>query len=271
MTIAKAKKPTSKPAAAKPAPVKRSRTFKPGIARAMHATSKSGYAKDIPGAALEPAEREGGAVPVATEGGRQEGRVPPAKRLYGVAKYAVVDATQAQANMMKRIRGELPLIAGGLDYNIAADETEGTMDDNFDPLGDSVELEPGSPELEQEERKLAQATRRPPFQPKYTEAMNAPAAVPSATQEFLDKRCRVTLELADGAMSMSAITVKESRYGLTILLPLLSDGATFIPKPGSEITVVYGDKRWPCFFPGTYFECPELKLLGIVFVKAEES
>lgn len=260
----------------KPPAKKRQSVWSRSNQRAMYSTPKSGYAKDI-GLAVDPDERAGLAVPVATEHGRQEGRLSPAERKYGVARYSVVDATEAQANMIKRLHGELPPIDGGLDVDVSANEDDNMDNEDFDPLGGEPDFEPGSPELEAEERKLAERQMLPQA-PKPVYAVSDPpapsgqqrvqAAPPSALDDFLNSRRRITLELADGAMAMSAITVKESQFGITILLPLLGDGATFIPKPGSEITVVMGEKRWPCFFPGTYFECEELKLLGIVFVKA---
>lgn len=277
------RKPAAKAApkntpAVKPAPpvkdtTKRKSVWNASNQRAMYSTSKSGYAKDLAGSRVDSDERAGLAVPVATEHGRQEGRLAPAQRRYGVARYAAVSATQAQDNMMKRLRGEMPPIEGGLDYEIPLDETDDDMNNaDFDPLGDiNDDFEPGSPELEAEEKKLAESMAVPSSRPLFRDAKAHAAPVQSnGYQEFIDRRCRLTLELVDGAMSVAAIAVKESKYGITILLPLLDDGATFIPKPGSEITIVFGDRRWPCFFPGTYFECPELKLLGIVFVKAEE-
>jgi hypothetical protein len=77
------------------------------------------------------------------------------------------------------------------------------------------------------------------------------------------------LEMQDGAMSMTCIQVLDGQFSLTILLPLDDSGATFIPKPGSEITVVAKGVRQSCYFPGAHFEIPELKLLGLVFIKAE--
>jgi len=266
--------PASRPAvkpAPKPAPKPRKSIWNASNQRAMYASEKSGYAKDLGlGADKE-------AVPVANEHGRQEGRLSPSERKYGVAQYQAVDAMTAQSNMIKRLRGELPPIQGGLDEHVPLNE-EDAMPENFDPLGASDELEPGAPELAAEEQALAEKYARYDRIAKQAAVSRPvgidpakPGADTSAYQAFLDKRIRLTLELADGAMCMSAIAVKESRYGITILLPLLDDGATFIPKPGSEITVVLGERRWPCYFPGTYFECQELKLLGIVFVKAEES
>jgi hypothetical protein len=277
-----AKKAVKKRAPAKKA-VKKKRVFNHGNQKAMHATAKSGYARDLPGQSVEPAERDGLTVPIATEGGVQEGRLAPSNKRYGRAKYGVVSASEAQANMLKRVNGELPPIEGGLDD--MANSTDEDYEGDFDPLGGrdmdaDAWPEPGSAELEAEEKALAEKTAQPlladdaysPTPPAPTQRpAPQPAPATNAMATYVGQRRRITLELVDGAMSMSAIDVKESRYGVTILLPLLADGATFIPKPGSEITVVSGETRWPCFFPGTYFECPELELLGIVFVKAEES
>jgi len=272
------KKPAAKPAPqarTKPKPASR-RVFHNSNQRAIGATAKSGYARDIMPERVEAAESQGATVPVASENGVQEGRVPPAQRVYA-AKYQAVSLAEAQANLMKRSSGEMDIIEGGLDDIATVDEHEDQISkhgsNDFDPLGgeEAQDLEPGAAELLAEEQALAAilATAAPaPIPTAAAPRVATPA--PARVNPYITQRTRITLELADGAMSMAAIDVKESKYGVTILLPLQDEGATFIPKPGSEITVVRGDKRWNCFFPGTYFEAPELGVLGIVFVKAEE-
>lgn len=135
---------------------------------------------------------------------------------------------------------------------------------DFDPLGETPEPEPGSPELVAEEQQLQARYSRQPVLERDPE----PSAA-SPISEYLSKRVRVTLELIDGFMTVSAIDVKQTKYGITLFLPLQRDGSVFIPKPGSEITIAVGDIRCPCYFPGTYFESEELGVVGLTFVKAE--
>jgi hypothetical protein len=218
-------------------------------------------------------EKEGLAVPVATAKGRQEGRTPPAQRKYG-AKYDAVSAQEAQMNLAARLRGDLPPIPGGLDDEDEEQTEESTMEkrSDFDPLG-GQEPEPGDETLVAEEQALRETARgmAQAVADTVERVAQEHQIKPDPMKTYLEQRDRVTLELADGSMSMAVIDVKQARYGITILLPLKDEGATFIPKPGSEITVVHNENSWDCFFPGTYFECPELQLLGIVFVKADEA
>lgn len=155
--------------------------------------------------------------------------------------------------------------------------------DNYDPLGG--ELEPGSPELADEERRLAPVVQDDPV--KAGEAMPyLPAAqvverheperrvvqvsrVNSMTDVYLSKRGRASMTLSDGTFTMPVIDVKECLMGVTIFLPLSQDQSTFIPRPGAELTLEYQGKSWKCYFPGTFFEIEELKLMGIVLVKAD--
>jgi len=244
--------------------------------------SRSGYTRDKHPENLSTDEKNGLAVPPANDKGRQAGRIPPAQRKYK-ARYEAVSAQEAMMNLSARLRGDLDPIKGGLD-NDTQDENEEqetggnmTAHDDFDPLG-PADPEPGDPALIAEEKALSS----PGMQVGNVQLSNTPSAIDTLLQKlptgslldntnpYLAQRSRVTLELSDGAMSMSVIDIMPTRYGLTILLPLLEDGVTFIPKPGSEITVVQKENSWKCFFPGTYFECPELSLMGIVFVRADE-
>lgn len=212
----------------------------------------------------------GGVTPRATGSGSRAGVVSPGRRKYS-AEYEMVDANTAMQRAIARQNGELPPIQGGLD-----DAQEDEMDD-FDPLGEPVpgtqnyDPQPGDATLEAEEAKLAQLSQRHGV---------ASAAVPVREVEFVQRpvsapapveaTTRVTLELQDGLMTMPAIKVLPETYGVTILLPLRDDGVTFIPKPGSSVTITHGENRWPCYFPGTHFTWDAMKCLGLVFVRADE-
>lgn len=148
---------------------------------------------------------------------------------------------------------------------------------NFDPLGG--EYAPGDAVLQAEERALDGNAAEPAERPLgsrnevlaervYKQA--APVSIHDIKQDnWFAQRGRATLTLTDGMFTMPVIDVKECPYGVTILLPLDPNNATFIPKPGSELVVDYKGRRWECFFPGTYFEIEELKLIGIVLVRKE--
>jgi len=246
---------------------------------------RSGYAKDVMPSRVEAEEQAGLAVPVASENGAQAGIVSPTLRIYGKANYKAVTLREAEMNMAKRTRGEMPPIKGGLDDDDTMKFPESKRGQNkitvgrpgFDPLGEVPDPQPG--DLTAEEQALGREQQM--VVGRVVPLVQDPGVVTSAgplqtfvtetpEQIYLRQRGRVTLEMNDGTMSVACIDVKESQYGITILLPLATEGATFIPKPGSEITVASGSNRWKCYFPGTYFELPELSLIGLVFVKAEE-
>ena len=151
--------------------------------------------------------------------------------------------------------------------------------DNFDPLGG--EYEPGSAELADEEARLAPVQYADPVktgeaQP-YLPVLEEPvrrvvsrvAPPPTMVDVYLGRRGRASMTLSDGTFTMPVIDVKECPYCVTIILPLNDEHAMFLPKPGAELTLGYQGKSWKCYFPGTYFEITELKLMGIVLVRAD--
>jgi len=264
---------------------------------AKRASSKSAYAADRFPERMEDAESQGLTVPHRDGGGfgsKQAGRAAPADRLHVPGRYKLVSASEASMNMSARQRGDLEPIEDGLDGPGREEEDEDTQEvqqmveerhdvdsEDYDPLGGEAMPEPGDADLVAEEKALGQQTlvsaqvQQPAqvaVEVKQAERAVAPPvnAEQAGMSAYINKRCRISLELVDGAMSMAAIEVKVSKYGLTILLPLASEGATFIPKPGSEITVTQGEQSWDCYFPGIYFEVPELQLLGLAFVRKEE-
>lgn len=244
--------------------------------------SRSGYARDIRPELLEADEAAGRTVPIADKNGVQEGVIPRTERVFGKAKYDVVTLDESDRRIHLRTIGELPLIQGGLDDN-SKPEPKGTKkmkavkkgtttvatpkNKDFDPMGGDEVPEPGDPALVAEEEALAQQYSRAPAlesEPVKTYVNKAP----DKKDLYLSQRKRVTLELVDGSMGLNAIDVKQSRYGVTVILPM-DGGMSFVPKPGSEINVSCGDNSWPCYFPGTYFELDELGIIGLIFVKAE--
>ena len=100
---------------------------------------------------------------------------------------------------------------------------------DFDPMGGDEVPEPGDPALVAEEEALA---------PRYLESCVGVRAgktyvnkAPDKKDLYLSQRKRVTLELVNGSMGLNAIDVKQSRYGVTVILPM-DGGMSFVPKPG---------------------------------------
>jgi hypothetical protein len=265
---AKKKTATRKPAAKKPTPKKPAPKLGP---TAGNVPSHTRYSEDDMPERAKP-EVPGQVAPRADGSGRRAGQASPGEREYK-AQYEMVDAQTAMQRAIARQKGELPPIEGGLD-----ESQEDMMADDFDPLGDpnpgppNYNPEPGDPDLEAEERRMAELDERhsgasapTPAPAVARQAPRAPLApsLPAAST-------RVSLELQDGTMTMPAITVLPETYGVTILLPLKDDGVTFIPKPGSSVVITHGEHRWPCYFPGTHFVWEEMQCMGLVFVRADE-
>lgn len=260
------------------------------------ANSRSGYAADIMPELLTADESSGKSLPVGTLKGAQQGRRRLSPVEMGQAAYKVVSADDAQKNMKLRTEGKLAPIKGGLDdANLPAevkqslrlgkkvtaktkakpkveDDMQPVNDtDNYDPLGGEYPSEPGDARLEAEEKALAEPAVLARKLASESLERHAPIADrrPSQQDTFLAQRGRVTLELPDSTFGMPCIDVKECKVGITILLPMNDAGSTMVPKPGVEVTVRYRDRVWECFFPGTYFEIEELKLMGLVFVRKD--
>lgn len=241
--------------------------------RAEHATAKSGYARDVApgielvGMAVKP-------IPPAAVSGRQEGVTPPADRTY-TAKYGSGSAMEVLAKTRARERGELPMIVGGVmeqpakktkQVKEAQAPAEEVYDDGAENPGfDSFSVGGGAlrpaPDMEE-----------PPVQMEYAKPVPLRGQPQQASAElaYLRGKKRVTLELQDGTMRINAVDVIAEKYGVLILTSTVGDANTFVPKPGSDVTVVVGDKSYPCYFPGASFEIEALSLLALPFVRAEE-
>lgn len=242
---------------------------------AMHGSTKSGYTEQImPGRADN---GMGSAIPVGSVSGAQEGRIPPARRDYSKARYDVVTLEEAQERMIKRMKGKMPPIKGGLDDNSAQAprvrkqaRARQPQTQDFDPLGagDMQDFEPDARPADQydaEEPLQGRVAIQRRTVPAYAEEADPAVA-------YLSKRVRVTLELTDTTLFVNAVDAVVSNMGVTLLLPTKGEGATFVPKAGSEVTLTLPDGRgFKCYFPGVTFDVDALNLLGLVFIRAEEA
>lgn len=186
----------------------------------------------------------------------------------------VAKAGKGGKKSAKNTKGARRTVAPVIQENPMATNDRNNDETNYDPLGGDSNFEPGDPALEAEERALASNQSRMAA-PSLRVATGAQHEQDSTEDRMIDdggwlaQRGRATLTLADGMFNMSVIDIKECQYGITILLPMKDDAGIFIPKPGAELTIGYNNRNWECFFPGTHFEIPELKLMGLVFVRKE--
>lgn len=250
-------------------------TLKP---EAMHRTAKSDYAARImPDRASTGMGIE---VPIASPSGGQQGRIPPAERDYSKARYDVVDADEAMARMRKRQDGKLPPIRGGLDENGAPpqkpqakqaqarrQERNPEPDPDFDPFGDGSDIDIGQdqePAFDNTERE------EPEYQAPAPRLSIRQCAPMSNIDTYLSKRKRLTLELSDTTLYVTVTDAIVSKMSVTLLMPTNDNTSTFVPKPGSSVTITIDDTSYPCYYPGVTFEIGPLQLLGLTFIRAEE-
>jgi len=86
---------------------------------------------------------------------------------------------------------------------------------------------------------------------------------------FYQKRQRVTLELQDGTFNMPAVVAVKSQFSITVLLPIDTNGTSFVPRPGTQLTLRLeepGDGH-KVYFPGAYCEIAPLKLAIMTFIR----
>ena len=233
---------------------------------------KSGYIRDVAPDRVDALDKE--AVPIAGGKGGQLGRPAPVERKYRAGIYEQVSAEEASMRRVSREAGKVAKIKGGLDDNQvakqAASQAAAKRAAARQPSAD--EAEPG----------FVDADRAGEFQGGFKgDDFNAPPprAAPDApirdaimnnVTAYLKKCCRVSLEMADGTMGMSAIAVIPTMFSVTVLVPMTDEGTTFTPKPGSEVRITHGEKCFECFYPGANFQAPELGMMGLVFIKKQE-
>lgn len=223
------------------------------------------------------------AVRVADESGVQDGRVPPGRRRYGVAKYKAVTLAEASANLRARQEGSLPPIRGGLDFDELPEEVARTMritkgkgkvksvpaaKERQDQLDDDIGLgldrgQAFDPFTGQPEDPQNQIVDDRPV------TATTPVSVRRVDDNAGEPVINVMMEMEAGSMTFQATEILQCKYALTIVLPLRSQGATFIPKPGSEMVIGFGEERVRCFFPGAHFTSERLGAMLLVFVKAD--
>ena len=247
----------------------------------VRAGSKSGYAKDKFPSQLDGEERAGGACPIADKNGKQEGRLSPTMRQGGTG-YEAVTAAEADRRRVARMRGTLPKIPGGIDdpipkKGVALPHPKITGDESFEDkrmdMGVTNEAPANvTPATRLQHQALQQAQSLQPAQvPKEATHKCTCTVERSKADDYLAKRSRVQFIVDGGTYSVPTIDMKVTAVCLTILLPCGSNDATFIPKPGSRLTVCAGERQWPCFFPGTACELPELGVMALILIVDHET
>lgn len=87
--------------------------------------------------------------------------------------------------------------------------------------------------------------------------------------EYLNQRHRVTMELQDGTFTMPITHYIQGKYSVTLIIPLDKNGTTFVPKPGTKLTLVCGDRyNEEVYFPGSYAEIEPLTVAVMTFIRS---
>jgi hypothetical protein len=224
--------------------------------KALYSSERSGYAVDImpERVGASEIERAANVIPIGSARGTQVGVIPPSQRKYKAGIYESVSWEEAVKRLDARKSGKMAPIRGGLD----TDNTKTAS--SRDPYPDKVD----DSETEYLGTMDAFDPDPAPYQPQRPVTQTVPGSA------YMNQRKRVTLELTDTTLSIAAIDVILSRYSVTILLPQTADGGTFLPKPGSELNIVVDDKSLACYFPGAQFDIPQLKMLGLTFIRQAE-
>jgi hypothetical protein len=112
---------------------------------------------------------------------------------------------------------------------------------------------------------MAEASKR------LTEQIGIDPLVLAKMTAYMQDRCRVTLELQDGTFTMPVMSVVRSRYSVTLLIPLDPKSTTFVPKPGTQVTMTCGEFCEEVYFPGAYVEVEPLTIAIMTFVRTADS
>jgi hypothetical protein len=85
--------------------------------------------------------------------------------------------------------------------------------------------------------------------------------------EYLGSRKRVTLELQDGTFTMPIINYVTSKFSITLVIPIDKNGTTFVPKPGTQLTLSCENLQEEVYFPGAYAEIPPVTIAVMTFIR----
>lgn len=236
-------------------------------------SKKSGYARDVRPDLVNAEEAAGQVVPIASETGRQSGRIAPAQRK--TPNYRAVSPAEADALLVKRLRGEEPRIAGGLDepegvkpepsqYEDRRMETRDVPEVAAEPPHAPMPPAPRPPDNPQIDLATALA-----WLTKSADKGRAPAAPPPPPPAPARYRVQMIIEGA-GTYSMPAIDVVPAGFGVLVLLPCGSGDATFVPNPGASVRIVFREKVYDCYFPGVAGELPGKDAMVLAMINKQE-
>jgi len=122
--------------------------------------------------------------------------------------------------------------------------------------------------------KTAQLQNQPTTPQAPTPARAPVVPVRSPADNFLQQSQRMTIEVNDGTFLLPIISAKQSQYGIILFLPMAAESTLFLPKPGTEMVItcrIDGQQQSRrVYYPGTYAEVPELSVIVMSLIVAED-
>jgi hypothetical protein len=97
--------------------------------------------------------------------------------------------------------------------------------------------------------------------------------IDSPFTEWIKKRVKVHITLAEMMFMVSAVDVIRSAHGITVLMPTDDDSMTFIPKAGTKVWIACKAKEVDSvetIFTGVTFDIVELGVMGLAFLLPKE-
>ena len=74
----------------------------------------------------------------------------------------------------------------------------------------------------------------------------------------------------DGTFTMPVMNIVRSRYSVTLLIPLDPQATTFVPKPGTQVTLTCRDFCEEVYYPGAYAEVEPMAIAIMTFIRQSE-
>lgn len=217
----------------------------------------SGYTELVAPDRLSPSELSGeSVVPIASEGGAQGGRVPPAKMRSTVNYEGLSNLQEVEARLSKRMRGELPLLsdpdkreAKGKPVEPPQAVVDPATGAEVGPITSGTVQSPSPDELDRAMDRADEASASSAFSVEGNNPAPAPAeAHPAVTTT-------VGFSTDSGTYIIPVIGVYECEYGVAVEVVSDANAAVFIPAVGSKFVLKWGKgMSMECYFPGTSFD-----------------
>ncbi|MFC1453985.1 hypothetical protein ACFLQL_02270 [Verrucomicrobiota bacterium] len=125
---------------------------------------------------------------------------------------------------------------------------------------------PTDEQIMRDEDRQLQATKDEAVEVKEIKTQDTAGTMNKNILKCIANRTKITFGMDSGDISIPAVDVIESDYGIMVLIPAGLNDTVFTPKPGANVTVKAKGKIWKCFSPGTIFNLQFLDLIAVVLI-----